>query len=62
MTLACCVLGHRYRFSAQGAMMSWKCQRGGAADGPNAYTSPAARRFAAAFYREDRDDLGRGSP
>jgi hypothetical protein len=61
--LACRVLGHRYRFRADGAVMTWKCQRCCAPGGAKAYASPAAaRRFAAALDREDRDDLGRRAP
>ena len=61
--LACKLLGHRYRFTAEGAVMSWRCQRGCGAAGRKAYASAAqARRFAAAFDREDRSDLGRRAP
>jgi hypothetical protein len=60
---ACRVLGHRYRFRADGARMTWTCARCGAAGGERAYASPAeARRYAAAFDREDRADLGRRAP
>jgi len=43
--------------------MAWECERGCGSAGTKAYASPAAaRRFAAAFDREDRDDLGRRTP
>jgi hypothetical protein len=43
--------------------MTWRCQRDCGAGGTKVYASPAAaRRFAAAFDREDRDDLGRRAP
>ena len=43
--------------------MTWRCQRGCGAAGSKAYpTAQEARRFAAAFDREDRDDLGRRAP
>lgn len=43
--------------------MTWTCERACGAAGTKAYASPAAaRRFAAAFDREDRDKPGRGPP
>ncbi|MGI8450226.1 MAG: hypothetical protein ACR2MP_24230 [Streptosporangiaceae bacterium] len=63
MTLACHILGHHYRFTADGAVMSWRCQRDCGAGGTKAYESAvAARRFAAAFDREDYEELGRRAP
>jgi hypothetical protein len=61
--LACRIAGHRYRFSATGTKMSWACARCGAAGGEKTYGSAEeAHRFARAFDREDRDDLGRRAP
>jgi hypothetical protein len=61
--LRCRVLGHRYRFWAEGSTMRWGCQRDCDAGGRKTYDSPAeARRYAAAFDREDRDELGRRAP
>jgi hypothetical protein len=61
--LACRLLGHRHRFAADGATMRWSCQRCGGAGGEKTYGSAAdASRFAAAFDREDRSDLGRRAP
>jgi hypothetical protein len=61
--LGCRVFGHRYRFSAEGATMRWTCERGCGAGGSKEYASPAeASSFAAAFDREDRDELGRRAP
>ncbi|MGH9114405.1 MAG: hypothetical protein ACRDWW_01110 [Acidimicrobiales bacterium] len=43
--------------------MEWACQRCDGAKGSKRYASAAeARTFAAAFDREDRDDLGRRAP
>lgn len=43
--------------------MTWRCQRGCGAHGSKMYpTAGQAQRFAAAFDREDRDDLGRRAP
>ena len=43
--------------------MTWYCQRGCGTAGRKTYPMAAqARRFAAAFDREDRDDLGRRAP
>lgn len=61
--LACRLLGHRYRFSADGATMTWACARCGHVGGAKTYADPEeAARYAAAFDREDRDDLGRRAP
>jgi hypothetical protein len=61
--LGCRLFGHRYRFSAQGTEMSWSCARGCAEGGSKSYSSPEqARRYATAFDREDRNDLGRRAP
>jgi hypothetical protein len=61
--LRCRVFGHRYRFSATGAVMRWECQRGCGAGGSKTYPSAAAaQHYASAFDREDRDQLGRRAP
>jgi hypothetical protein len=61
--LRCRVLGHRLRFSCDGETMRWTCQRGCGTGGSKRYSSAAdARRYAAAFDREDREDLGRRAP
>ena len=59
----CALLGHRYRFAASGDVMSWACARCGREGGRKRYPSAAdAARYAAAFDREDRHDLGRRAP
>ena len=61
--LSCRLLGHRYRFRADGATMRWTCQRGCGAGGSKEYESAEeAARYAAAFDREDRGELGRRAP
>ena len=61
--LACTVFGHRYRFRADGSTMRWSCERCGAAGGEKRYATAAdAERYARAFDREDREDLGRRAP
>jgi hypothetical protein len=61
--LRCRVLGHRMCFSAEGSTMRWHCERGCGTEGAKVYGSPAdARRYARAFDREDREDLGRRAP
>jgi len=61
--LRCRVLGHRYRFRAEGATMTWACVRCGAPGGAKEYASPEeAATYARAFGREDRADLGRRAP
>lgn len=59
----CRVLGHRFRFAADGATMTWHCERGCGAGGSKVYsTAEEASRYAAAFDREDREDLGKRAP
>jgi hypothetical protein len=61
--LACRVFGHRYRFRADGTTMTWTCERGCGAGGSKTYATAAeASSYAAAFDREDRDELGRRAP
>jgi hypothetical protein len=61
--LRCRLLGHRFRFSAEGETMRWECARGCGAGGSKRYaTAEDAERYARAFDREDRDDLGRRAP
>jgi hypothetical protein len=61
--LRCRLLGHRYRFSAEGETMRWDCRRGCGAGGSKRYqTAEDARRYAAGLDREDREQLGRRAP
>jgi hypothetical protein len=61
--LACRLFGHRFRFQAEGATMTWTCERSCGAGGSKQYASPdEAARFAAVFDREDRDHMGRRAP
>jgi hypothetical protein len=63
MPLPCRVFGHRYRFAAEGATMRWSCERCGTVGGEKTYASAKeAERYARAFDREDREDLGRRAP
>jgi hypothetical protein len=59
----CDLLGHRHRFTAREAVMTWSCERCGHHGGEKVYPTPAeALRFARAFDREDREDIGRRAP
>ncbi len=59
----CDILGHRYRFRASADVMTWSCGRCGHEGGRKRYPSAAdAARYAVAFDREDREDLGRRAP
>ena len=61
--LRCRLLGHRFRFSSDGSTMRGTCERDCGARGEKRYPSAAdAARFARAFDREDRRDLGRRAP
>ena len=63
MALSCRALGHRPRFWNEGSTLHWECERGCGARGERDYSTPAdAARYARAFDREDREDLGRRSP
>jgi hypothetical protein len=59
----CDLLGHRFRFTSEGNVMRWECVRGCGAGGEKRYpTADDAARYARAFDREDREDLGRRAP
>ena len=61
--LRCRLAGHRHRFRAEGATMTWACERCGAIGGEKTYaTARDARRYAAAFDRRDSSSLGRRAP
>jgi hypothetical protein len=61
--LRCQLLGHRFRFTSDGQTMQWHCERGCGTGGSKRYgTAEDARRYATAFDREDRADLGRRAP
>jgi hypothetical protein len=60
--LRCRLLGHRFRFTAEGDTMRWRCQRCGFAGEKRYPDAAAAARYAGAFDREDRADLGRRAP
>jgi hypothetical protein len=56
-------MGHRPRFTADGATMRWQCRRGCGQRGSKRYaTADEAARYARGLNREDRDDLGRRAP
>jgi hypothetical protein len=61
--LRCRILGHRFRFSNQGRELLWTCEHGCGIGGRKLYPTPEqARRYAASFNREDRENLGRRAP
>ncbi len=63
MPLACRVFGHRTRFWAEGETLRWDCERECGHKGSKGYSSAAeASRYATAFDREDRDEVGRRAP
>jgi hypothetical protein len=56
----CKLLGHDYRFSAEGATMRWGCERCGEDGGSRTYATAAdAERYARAFDRRDAEDVGK---
>ncbi len=61
--LRCRVFGHRFRFTSEGPVMRWQCQRGCDAGGEKHYATEAeAQRYAAALDHEDSENLGRHAP
>jgi hypothetical protein len=61
--LSCRVLGHRYRFSAEGRTMRWTCARGcGSAASKEYASAEEAQRYARELDIEDRDRPGRRPP
>jgi hypothetical protein len=58
----CRLLGHRFRFSAEGETMRWECERGCGAGGSKRYAAAEdAARYARAFDRGDEASAGRRS-
>jgi hypothetical protein len=61
--MRCRISGHRFRFTADGDTMTWRCVRDCGAGGTKRYPSPSdAARYASALDHEDRTDLGRRAP
>ncbi|HZQ65537.1 MAG TPA: hypothetical protein VFA66_09970 [Gaiellaceae bacterium] len=60
--LRCRLIGHRYRFSAEGETMRWACERCGAGGEKRYGTAADAARYARGLDREDRASLGRRAP
>ena len=59
----CSLIGHRVRFWTEGVTMHWSCERGCGLEGSKSYATAAdAARYARAFDREARDDVGRRAP
>lgn len=59
----CLLVGHRYRFVADGPTMRWTCARGCPGGGEKRYASAAeASRYAEALDRDPIDELGRRAP
>jgi hypothetical protein len=57
--LWCRLLGHRFRFGADGATMRWRCERGCGAGGEKRYSTVAeAERYARGFERERAGTAG----
>ena len=53
--LSCRLLGHRWRFRADGTVLNWTCDRCGTVGGRRAYGSAAdAQRYARALDEEPR--------
>ncbi|HEY3613518.1 MAG TPA: hypothetical protein VGK92_07430 [Gaiellales bacterium] len=57
--LACRILGHRFRFRAEGPLMLWECVRECGAGGSKRYaTDEDARRYALGLERDAAPDRG----
>jgi hypothetical protein len=56
----CRLLGHAYRFTADGVTMRWACERCGEEGGSKTYATAAdAQRYASALNRRDAEDVGK---
>jgi hypothetical protein len=63
MALRCKALGHQVNFWTEGETMRWDCERECGFAGAKTYADAAtARRYAEAFDRNERDDLGKRAP
>ena len=60
--MTCRIFGHRPRFWTEGATMRWACARCGEGGAKTYASAREAERYARAFDREDRSDLGRRAP
>jgi hypothetical protein len=60
--VTCRLLGHRFRFAADGATMRWTCVRCSEGSSKEYASAADAARYAQAFDREDRDAVGRRTP
>jgi len=57
---ACKLLGHSYRFTAEGETMHWACTRGCGEGGSKRYASASdAQRYARVFDQRDAEKLGK---
>jgi hypothetical protein len=63
MALGCKLLGHRVNFWTEAETMRWECERECGLAGSKTYAdAESARRYATAFDRNERDDLGKRAP
>jgi hypothetical protein len=60
--VSCQVLGHRFRFSSEGATMTWTCERCGESRSKTYRTSDEAAMYARSFDRDPSANLGRRAP
>ncbi len=61
--MRCRLLGHRWRFRAEGETLRWSCERGCGAGGEKRYDSAErAQRYANAFDQGDSTAPGRRFP
>lgn len=60
--LSCRLMGHDYRFRSEGATMHWSCARCGDEHSKQYPSAAEAQRYARAFDRDDRQDLGKRAP
>ena len=59
----CQILGHDPVFRTDGSTLLWECSRGCGLTGAKTYDSAvSATRYAEAFNRRDKDDLGKRAP
>jgi hypothetical protein len=56
---ACKLLGHAYRFTAEGETMRWACDRCGEGGSKRYASAEDARRYAQSFDQRDAEKLGK---
>ena len=60
--ISCAILGHRFAFRTEGALMLWACERCGEGSTKQYASAAEATRYASALDRRPNADLGKRAP